>query len=138
MAQRKPQEARQCVATMLAAHPEHPGAASFMLRLILESGDAVAAAAELQRTLARFDSEARRGLARSTALVAINLSKEDLYCAAFKHLELARSLDDTNEKMFDSVFDSLRSNPLISPWLKDTYTLEETPDRLASCARRPV
>ncbi len=131
MAQRKPQEARQCVAAMLAAHPEHPGAASFMLRLILESGDAVAAAAELQRTLAHFDSEARRGLARSTALVAINLSKEELFCAAFKHLELARSLDDTNEKMLDSIFDSLRSNPAISPWVKDTYALEETPDRLA-------
>jgi hypothetical protein len=131
MAQRKPQEARQCVAAVLAAHPEHPGAASFMLRLILESGDAVAAAAELQRMLARFDTEARRELARSTALVAINLSKEDLYCAAFKHLELARSLDDSNEKVFDSLFESLRSNPLISPWLKDTYALEETPDRLA-------
>lgn len=131
IAQRKPQEARQCVAAMLAAHPEHPGAASFMLRLILEAGDAVAAAAELQRTLARFDSDARRGLARSTALVAINLSKVELYCAAFKHLELARSLDDTNEKMFDSIFESLRSNPAISPWLKDTYALEETPEQLS-------
>ena len=48
--------------------------------------------------------------------MAINLSKEDLYCAAFKHLELARSLDDSHGKTFDSVFDSLRSNPLISPW----------------------
>lgn len=128
LAQEKVEEAKQAVASLLRKQPDHLGAAALQTRLLLSTEGPVAAAVQLQRALNHINDEARPGLARLAAIVALGMSKAQLYPAAFKHFDLALSIGSEEVETIRSSLHSLQDNPAISPWLKTSYRLLEAPE----------
>jgi tetratricopeptide (TPR) repeat protein len=126
--QQKPDEAKQAVASLLRKQPDHLGAAALQTRLLLGTDGPVAAAIQFQRALNHITDEARPGLARLAAIVALGMSRAQLYPAAFKHFQLALDMGPDEADTIRSSLQSLKSNPAISPWLKVTFTLLEAPE----------
>ena len=129
--QQKSEEAKQAVATLLRKQPDHLGAAVLQTRLLLGTDGPVAAAAQLQRALNHINDDARPGLSRLAAIVAVGMSKSQLYPAAFKHFDLALAIGSEEAETIKSSLQSLQANPAISPWLKSSYTLLEAPEGMA-------
>jgi tetratricopeptide (TPR) repeat protein len=129
--QEKFEESKTCLETLLRSHPDHVGAAILLTRLIMGSEGAVAAAARFQQILGNTKTGARTEFSRIAAALAMTLSKEEVFPAAFKHFELSLLLNDTVSEVVDRSVDSLRANPMVSPWLKQSYDLAEAPDRLS-------
>src|SRR4051794_6829952 len=124
-------EAKQAIASLLRKQPDHLGAAVLQTRLLLGTDGPVAAAAQLQRALNHINDDARPGLSRLAAIVAVGMSKSQLYPAAFKHFDLALAIGSEEAETIKSSLQSLQANPAISPWLKASYTLLEAPEGMA-------
>ncbi|MGA2701243.1 MAG: tetratricopeptide repeat protein [Isosphaeraceae bacterium] len=120
-------EAKRCVATVLQSQPDHLGAAVLLCRLVLATEGPVAAVAVLQRALLHARPEARNQLFKITAIVATELAKASYFPAALKHFELAIGLDSSAESVLQSALASFKSNPAVTPWLKDSSALEHVP-----------
>jgi hypothetical protein len=130
LVQEKPDEAKAVVAAVLRKQPDHLGAGALLTRLLLTTDGPVAASAQLQRALNHITDESRPGLARLAAIVALGMSKAQLYPAAFKHFELALAMGPEEAGTIRSSLQTLQGNPAISPWLKTSYTLLEAPESM--------
>jgi tetratricopeptide (TPR) repeat protein len=134
--QHKPEEARQCVAAVLRHRPGHLGAGVLLTRLILAIEGPVAAAAQLQRVLLHARPEVRNQLMKITAIVAGELGKANFVPAALKHFELAIGLGGSSETAIELALRSLKANPAISPWLKESHALVDAAEGLAGPQRQ--
>jgi hypothetical protein len=129
--QQQPAEARQCVANVLKHHPEHLGAAVLQVRLVLATEGPVAAAAQFQQALLHTRSESRSRLGKIAAIVGEELAKQHLVPASLRHLELAAALDDSAESVVRSAYQTEKTSPAISPWLKEPLELAGPPEQLS-------
>ena len=133
--QQQPEAAAATVETVLRRQPDHLGAAVLQTRFALANEGPVAAAAALQHALSSTKPETHARLAKIVALVAEELGKHQIFPAALKHFELALKLDSSENSPGRSALRSLKTNPLISPWLKQPYALAESPERLGGPQR---
>jgi hypothetical protein len=131
IAQQQTVEARQCVAAVLKHHPEHLGAAVLQVRLVLAAEGPVAAAAQFQQALLHSTAESRPRLVKIAVILGEELAKHHLIPAALRHLELATTLDDSAESVVRSTYQSEKTSPAISPWLKEPLELAGPPDQLS-------
>ncbi len=123
----KLEDAQKCTALLLQQQPDHIGAAGLMCRLVLAIEGPIHAAAELQRSLLHVSSEARKELAKITAIIASELGKAGYFPAAKKHFELAIAMGGPLEGTLRSAYGSFKSTPAFASWLKEDFHLEETP-----------
>ena len=139
MGQERLDEAKACTAKVVQQEPANRGAASMMCRLVLVTEGPVAAAAELQRALLRVKPESRQDLAQIVALTASELGKAGYFPAAMKHFELAMEFGGSLQSILKSSIGSFKSNPAVSPWLKEQFPLDEArePARSGSRAVQP-
>ena len=89
----------------------------------------------------RFCTPGRRSRSRLVKIAAIvgeELAKQLHVPAALRHLELAVSLDESEQSVIRSAYRSVKANPAISPWLKEPYSLSEPPEQLAGPQARAV
>src|SRR5438105_17506 len=131
----QPERAKPMLEQVLARQPGHLGAQSLMLRVVLESEGAAAAAAQLQRTLTAIAPEHRRSLAPHVQLLAVALVREGVIPAALKHADLARAMGLDDDEVVDSIRHAIEVDPANSPWMKQPYELSPTPEGLAGEAR---
>ncbi len=135
MGQERLDEAKACTAKVLQQEPANRGAATMMCRLVLVTEGPVAAAAEVQRALLRVRPESRQDLAQIIALTASELGKAGYFPAALKHFELAMAFGGSLQSILKSSIGSFRSNPAVSPWLKEEFPLDEAPANLQGADR---
>jgi len=133
--QQKPEAATAAIQTVLRRQPDHLGAAVLQTRFALTDEGPVAAAAALQRALSNTRPESHPRLAKIVAMVAEELAKLHHHPAALKHFELARKLDSSENSAARSAQRSVKTDPLVSPWLKQPYSLAEAPQRLGGPQR---
>ena len=105
-------------------------ASVLLCRLVLATEGPAAAVAELQRRALARQARKRKQLFRITAIVASELAKANYFPAALKHFELAIGLDSSAQSVLQSALASLKSSAAVSPWLKESYALEDVPGGL--------
>lgn len=125
--QQQPEKAKECVARLLKQQPNHLGASVLQTRLLLATEGPVAAASQLQHALLQSPKESRSRLLKIIAFVGEELARHMHVPAGLRHLEVAASLDDPDQSIIQPALRSFRSNPAISPWLKQPYSLSEPP-----------
>jgi tetratricopeptide (TPR) repeat protein len=132
----KPEEARQSLAAILREAPDHVAAAALQTRLVLMADGPVAAASEFQHALSHVKPESRPRLIRMAALLANSLAETGLVPAGLKHYELAASFGNTEASFVSSAFRALKSNPVVSRWLKQPFALAPAPEALRDPIRQ--
>lgn len=118
--------AKSSLRQVLVRSPRHFGALLLLTRCVLETEGPVNGAGMFQQMLGTVEPEQRARLGSLARVVAYFLSEMHHYPAAYKHLELARSLGDADGSAASAIR-SLDANPAISPWLKDRLQLASTP-----------
>jgi tetratricopeptide (TPR) repeat protein len=127
------EEARTCVARVLAQHPDHPSASPMMIRLLLAEERPLEAVSQLQHALLHASPGQRASLTETAVFVGLGLVHEGRFLGALKHLELSRKLEgptpdesDESEHM-PSAQQMILKDPAVSPWMKCTYELAQAP-----------
>jgi hypothetical protein len=131
----QPGQARPILEQLIARNPRHAGAQALLVRLVLELEGPVAAASQLQHALSAVTDEGRSILAALAELIAITLGRVDYAPAARAHYELAQSLGQGDASMVQSFLRLIESDPTISPWLRNPYSLSPAPERLEGTIR---
>ena len=130
----RPGPAGEAVRAILKTNPRHAGALILLTRLVLEDEGASAGAAQLQQALTAFPADKRGELAPLVRVVGAFLAESGEVAAALKHLNLARSLAAEDDPALAGTLRSIMSNPSISPWQKNPYSVSPTPPGLAGAA----
>src|SRR5262249_26026310 len=79
--------------------------------------------------------ESRSRLVKIAAILGEELAKHHFVPAALRHLELASTLEESGESVVRPSYQSQKTNPTISPWLKQPYELIGPPDQLSGPKR---
>jgi tetratricopeptide (TPR) repeat protein len=129
----EPEGAKESLRRVLGKQPKHVGAQFLMTRLVLETEGAVAGAQQFQQALTAFDREEPKGLASLAQLVGAFLLEEARYPAALMHLTLEYQIGRGSiSSQGASLLRMIKTNPSISPWMKNTYQLSERPGGLSA------
>ncbi len=126
----EPAAAREAIQRILAKMPDHVGARIQLVQYALQFDGTAAGASEFQRAMLACKPEDRPNLAGAAQLVGVMLARDDYTPAALMHLELGGADSENAEPVVRSTYVTLRGDPVISPWLKNTYELLPTPEEL--------
>ena len=120
----------QVIEELLAAHPGHPAALEFQLRLAILANNPLLAVVLLQEAMSTLAPDQWRILAPPTEVLATQLIRAGRIPSGIEHLALAVALDPQGNESIESGLRAMQSNPGISPWLRNHYTLAQTPTGL--------
>jgi tetratricopeptide (TPR) repeat protein len=135
IAQHDVEQAKACVELVVRRQPEHVPASILLIRLVEVTEGPAAAAAHLQQTLSHIKPESRDALFKVTTSVGEALGRAGLVPAALAHFELAEQLNPDASSMVQATSRMVQSNPSISPWLKQPYTLTDVPAGVSGAGR---
>ena len=123
---------------VVEVHPDHSGAQSLLIRLLLESEGVRAGIDQFQIALQAIAPDRRGALGVMAQLIAVLLGDNGYFPAALKHLDLSDAIGSTTEELAnlaETTRRNIEGNAAISPWLKIAYDLEPAPDDLGGEAR---
>ncbi|CAN5870384.1 protein disulfide-isomerase [soil metagenome] len=132
----EPEPALEALRQVLSKMPGHVGARVQMVQYAIQFGNPAAGASALQDALSACKPEHRDFLSGAAQLVGVMLAQVNQVPAALMHLELGGADDEDTDPLVRSTYFTLRSDPVISPWLKHPYDLSPAPAGLDGEATR--